>query len=39
MNKNFKLLEKNKEKILDKLKELDKKNKEKEDKNLKREKI
>ena len=35
---NFQLLEKKKEKILDKLKELDKKNKEKEDKNLKREK-
>ena len=32
------LLEKKKEKILDKLKELDKKNKEREDKNLKREK-
>ena len=35
---NFQLLEKKKEKILDKLKELDKKNKEREDKNLKREK-
>jgi len=35
---NFQLLEKKKEKILDKLKKLDKKNKEREDKNLKREK-
>ena len=35
---NFQLLEKKKEKILDKLKELDKTNKEREDKNLKREK-